>query len=64
MIALGNGYFLKLFYEIGTCFALSSFIKNPPGDRTAAYNVNVAGATAAGEEFRKRNSYYEKQRGE
>jgi len=29
--------------------------KNPPGDHTAAYNENVAGATAAGEEFRKRN---------
>jgi len=32
--------------------------KTPPGDRTAAYNENVAGATAAGEEFRKRNSLF------
>ena len=40
--------------------ALRAFLlyKNPPEDRTAAYNENVAGATAAGEEFRKRNSLF------
>ena len=48
----------SFFYEIGKCYVLSYFIKNPSGDRTAAYNENVAGATAAGEEFRMRNSLF------